>query len=127
LPKILRRRQSRARRACLPDQTLSYSSALLTESACVTTGSPTNISVDTMRADYAWLAGKSTTPEQQKNLAAFTAGLGDALLTRNHAAARDFLARNAKAKASPPRPPACNTASSGPATPRRRRPIRPIG
>jgi FKBP-type peptidyl-prolyl cis-trans isomerase FklB len=83
----------------LPDQDVSYSLGLLNGERMRHDGITNEISVDTMaRGLRDGLAGKSTTPEQQKNLAAFYRGLGDELLTRNHSAARDFLARNAKAK-----------------------------
>jgi FKBP-type peptidyl-prolyl cis-trans isomerase len=85
--------------AAVPDEDVSYSLGLLNGERMRHDGITTEISIDTMaRGLRDGLAGKSTTPEQQKSLAAFYRGLGDALLERNHAAARDFLARNGKTK-----------------------------
>jgi FKBP-type peptidyl-prolyl cis-trans isomerase FklB len=81
------------------DEDISYALGLLNGERMRHDGITHEISIDTMaRGLRDGLAGKSTTPAQQKNLAAFYRGLGDALLTRNHAAALAFLARNGKAK-----------------------------
>jgi FKBP-type peptidyl-prolyl cis-trans isomerase FklB len=83
----------------VPDEDVSYSLGLLNGERMRHDGITKEISIDTMaRGLRDGLAGKATTPEQQKSLAAFYRGLGDALLTRNHTAAREFLARNGKAK-----------------------------
>jgi len=82
-----------------PDEDVSYALGLLNGERMRHDGITNEISVDTMaRGLRDGIAGKSTTPEQQKSLAAFYRGLGAALLTRNHTAASEFLARNGKLK-----------------------------
>jgi FKBP-type peptidyl-prolyl cis-trans isomerase len=82
-----------------PDENVSYSLGLLNGERLRHDGITNEISVESMaRGMRDGLAGKSTTPEQKQLLAAFYRSLNESLLARNHAAARDFLARNGKMK-----------------------------
>jgi FKBP-type peptidyl-prolyl cis-trans isomerase len=82
-----------------PDENVSYILGLFNGERLRHEGITNEISVETMaRGMRDGLAGKSTTAEQQQNLAAFYRSLNESLLARNHAAAHDFLARNGKIK-----------------------------
>ena len=77
----------------------SYSAGLQVGEGMHRAGFTNEIDVDAFaRGLKDALAGKASTPEDRERLNQFIAEVRNNVLTRNHAAARDFLAKNAGAK-----------------------------
>jgi len=77
----------------------SYSAGLQVGEGMHRAGFTTEIDVDAFaRGLKDALAGKVSTPEDRDRLNQFIAEIRNTVLTRNHAAARDFLAKNAAVK-----------------------------
>jgi FKBP-type peptidyl-prolyl cis-trans isomerase FklB len=79
--------------------TPSYSAGLQVGEGMHRAGITTELDLDAFtRGVKDALAGKASTPEDKERLNQFIAGVRDNIVTRNHAAARDFLAKNGSEK-----------------------------